>query len=384
MVPRRRSPDPAQKHSDDQTKAPQQTQIADGQTMPTAQSPDGVVTKPASEKADPMENRGSVNTASEAVSSLKISDVQIIGKRRALDEETVRVLAASMKEIGLRMPISVRAFETVDPVTAAVTTAFALVAGYHRLEAAKLNAWAHIDAVVTNDGEPVARRWLIEENLLRSEFIVLDRAEAIAEWVRLAEAQVPAEVRVCGQVVVISQVGRPEGGIAKAARCLPVPGKTEQARRKAIERAIKVDKIAPEAKEAARAAGLSDNQSALFAIAHEPTPEAQLLKVEELSASKRARPKRNNSTPVGGIGGEAPVAGSPASTPAVPPNTGTNPDGEDLDIPECLNRRDPAERTFAGLKAEWQNSEPFRHAWGNAPVAIRDKFYAEKMQSYRE
>jgi hypothetical protein len=108
------------------------------------------------------------------------------------------------------------------------------------------------------------------------------------------------------------------------------------------------------------------------------------LKVEELSASKRARPKRNNSTPVGGIGGEAPVAGSPASTPAVPPNTGTNPDGEDLDIPECLNRRDPAERTFSGLKAEWQNAAAFRHACAAAPVAVRDKFYAEVMHDYSE
>jgi hypothetical protein len=60
------------------------------------------------------------------------------------------------------------------------------------------------------------------------------------------------------------------------------------------------------------------------------------------------------------------------------------PDGDGLDIPECLNRRDPAERTFAGLKAEWQNAAAFRHAWGNAPVAVRDKFHAEVMQSYRE
>jgi hypothetical protein len=60
------------------------------------------------------------------------------------------------------------------------------------------------------------------------------------------------------------------------------------------------------------------------------------------------------------------------------------PDGDGLDIPECLNRRDPAERTFAGLKAEWQNAAAFRRACAAAPVAIRDKFYAEVMWDYRE
>src|ERR1019366_9335409 len=139
-----------------------------------------------------------------------------------------------------------------------------------------------------------------------------------------------------------------------------------------------------EAKVAARNAGLANNQRALLAIANEPTPEAQLLKVEELSAVKRARLKRDNSAPVGGIGGEAPVAASPSSAPVDSPHTRTKPDGDDLDIPEYLNRRDPAERTFAGLKAEWQNAEPFRHAWANAPAAVRDKFYAEVMQDYRE
>ena len=104
------------------------------------------------------------------------------------------------------------------------------------------------------------------------------------------------------------------------------------------------------------------------------------------SPNTRTKPDGDDlgSAPVGGIDGEVPVAGSPTSAPAVSPDTRTKPDGDGLDIPEYLNRRDPAERTFAGLKAEWQNAEPFRHAWANAPAAVRDKFYAEVMQDYRE
>ena len=77
--------------------------------------------------------------------------------------------------------------------------------------------------------------------------------------------------------------------------------------------------------------------------------------------------------------------GSPASDPGDTPNTRTKSDGDGLDIPDFLKRHDPTDEAFAdGLKAEWQNAEAFRRAWGNAPVAIRDKFYAEVMQSYRE
>jgi ParB-like chromosome segregation protein Spo0J len=76
--------------------------------------------------------------------------------------------------------------------------------------------------------------------------------------------------------------------------------------------------------------------------------------------------------------------GTPTSAPAASPNIRTKPDGGGLEIPEFLDQRDPAERTFAGLKAEWQNAAAFRHACAAAPVAVRDKFYAEVMQDYRE
>ena len=189
-------------------------------------------------------------------------------------------------------------------------------------------------------------------------------------------------------------------------------------RYKFIERAIKTATIAPEGKVAARNAGLANNQSALLAIANEPTPEAQLSKVEELGASKRAKLKQNSSPAVGGIDGETPVAASPASTPVNSPNTTTEPDGDErgpapasgdvpvvsspasapadppniapepdgngLDIPEILDRRDPADGAFAGLAAGWEKAPDFRRAWANAPVTDRDKFYAEVMQTYRE
>jgi hypothetical protein len=55
-----------------------------------------------------------------------------------------------------------------------------------------------------------------------------------------------------------------------------------------------------------------------------------------------------------------------------------------LDIPEFLQRRDLTDGASADLMTEWEKAPDFRRAWANAPVAIRNKFYAEKMQGYRE
>jgi ParB family chromosome partitioning protein len=61
---------------------------------------------------------------------------------------------------------------------------------------------------------------------------------------------------------------RPEGGINAATRDLGIE-RTE------AQRSIKIDAIAPEARQAAIDAGLADNQPALLKIAAESTPEMQ-------------------------------------------------------------------------------------------------------------
>ncbi len=59
--------------------------------------------------------------------------------------------------------------------------------------------------------------------------------------------------------------------------------------RNEAQRAVKIDRITPEAKEAAREAGIADNQSALLRVAAAP-PERQV------SASRRCHPKRQPAT----------------------------------------------------------------------------------------
>ena len=142
-----------------------------------------------------------------------------------------------------------------------------------------------------NGDEADARMEEIQKTLGHAAMHLLDRYALVTEWVRHAEAK----ASVYDQNVAKPEGGRPKGGVSRAAEELPVPGKTLLGRRKYIERAIKIASMWEEAKSAARAAGLDNIQSALFAIAHEHSPEAQLAKVQEIAARRSApRRKRGN------------------------------------------------------------------------------------------
>ncbi len=67
---------------------------------------------------------------------------------------------------------------------------------------------------------------------------------------------------------------------------MPVKGKTQQARRKAIERDLKIASITQEAKFAANEAGL--DRTALREVAKQATAEAQVEKIQEIVKRKAA------------------------------------------------------------------------------------------------
>jgi hypothetical protein len=215
------------------------------------------------------------------VKKIPVKDVIVPGVRRQCDSKAICKLAESMSAIGLKTPITIRAVKrAVDPGgTHAIIDHF-LVAGAHRLEAARSLGWPEIDVLESDCDEVEARRWQIAENLHRRDLTVLEHSELVSDWIELAD-QRP------GQVVRKPNGGRPEGGIAQAARTLPISGKTKDGRRKSIARSMKIAKMSPDAKRAAQAAGLADNQSALLEIAAQPTAETQVARVAELADRKR-------------------------------------------------------------------------------------------------
>lgn len=184
------------------------------------------------------------------------ADIEVGAGRRPAAPDKVAALAASMKEIGLQTPISV----WVPPGNESVH----LVAGRHRLEAAKLLGWPRIECIVVNLDERERRMWEIAENLHRAELTVLERADSVAEWIRLAEEK---EADILRQVD--AKLGRPEGGRRAAAREIGIPEPSAR-------RAEAVANLQPEAKKEARALHLDNNQTALLRAAREKTPEAQV------------------------------------------------------------------------------------------------------------
>jgi hypothetical protein len=82
------------------------------------------------------------------------------------------------------------------------------------------------------------------------------------------------------QVGTKPEGGRPEGGVRAAARELGIQ-KSE------AHRAVKIASMAPEAKKAAKEAGLDNNQSALERIARKPKEE-QVAEVGRIKEEKSA------------------------------------------------------------------------------------------------
>ena len=116
---------------------------------------------------------------------LPLDAIVVPERLRPVDEAWVEALAASMSEGGQIEPIVVRALAPLQP------DRYALVAGAHRLAAARRLEWAAIDADVRVLGELEARLVEIDENLMRRELSALDRAVFLAERKRVWEGLHP-------------------------------------------------------------------------------------------------------------------------------------------------------------------------------------------------
>lgn len=201
-----------------------------------------------------------------------------VGERlRPLHEPTVESLVESMGRLGLLQPITVY---TPD------NNRIILVAGYHRLEAARRLEWDEIDCIFVNADEIECQLREIAENLHRAELTALERDEHIAKWVEL----VAAKNKLAQDAPVSGGRGK-TGGINAATRELGVE-------RTAAQRAVKVASLSDEAKQAARETGLDKNRSALLKAAKESAPAEQVRTITELALAKVAKPQKPADPPL--------------------------------------------------------------------------------------
>jgi ParB family transcriptional regulator, chromosome partitioning protein len=261
---------------------------------------------------------------------------------RELDDTLVFSIAESARTIGFLHPIAVRKGQ-VEGKSRTV-----LVAGAHRLAAARHLGYERIECVFVDYGDDTSVQLVqVGEDLFRKHVTVLRHAELVAKWYELVSKD-----DVYGQVDRKNKRGRPPSGVSRVARDLPL-GTSVEARRKMIERARRIARIQPEAKQAAISVGLDDNQQALLAIAAANGRKAQLRKVAKLTTPS------DEQQDTGGA--------------AKPETDGS----EAADGPESQRRRksvEPShpETSFEQLEELWQKE--FRELWTYAPFEVRERF----------
>lgn len=95
-----------------------------------------------------------------------IGEIQIKEGRRSLDSGHVKELVDSIRELGLLSPI------TID-------RDYVLIAGLHRLEAAKVLGWTEVECMVSSLEGLVAELAEIDENIVRSDISTLEYGEIL-------------------------------------------------------------------------------------------------------------------------------------------------------------------------------------------------------------
>jgi ParB family chromosome partitioning protein len=116
----------------------------------------------------------------DAVELIPVDQIHVEDRLRSVNPDHAALIAESFRANGQMTPIEVRRDEAGK---------FVLVAGAHRLAAARLAEMDQIAAIITDADEDQARLREIDENLCRRDLTELDRATFLAErkavWIRL-------------------------------------------------------------------------------------------------------------------------------------------------------------------------------------------------------
>jgi len=199
---------------------------------------------------------------------VNINEIIIGDNRRSVNPERVKELAASIQEIGLLNPITI----TEDKY---------LVAGLHRIEAYKLLGRTEIEATVVSLSELDAELAQIDENLIRNELTVLERAEQLKRRKEIYEAKYPeSKAGVKRAIGMNKALGYNVADIVSATFTEDTASKIGVSPR-TIRRDVQIaEDLADEVKEAIRNTDLADNKTELLRL-------ARLDEEEQKEAAKR-------------------------------------------------------------------------------------------------
>ena len=109
---------------------------------------------------------------------IKISNIKIGDRNRKFNAEKANELAKSIEEIGLLQPI-------------VIDNNYNLIAGLHRLEATRILGWEDIPCQIVYFDELNSEIAEIDENLIRADLLVLERADLLARRQEIYELSYP-------------------------------------------------------------------------------------------------------------------------------------------------------------------------------------------------
>ena len=117
---------------------------------------------------------------------------------RDIVQANVDMLRSSIEQVGLIQPIRVRPAGVI--VRGLGEQGFQIVAGHHRVAAARALGWTEIDAIVDTAEHLQAELMEIDENLCRAELTASQRAQAIKRRKQIWEALHPNTGSNCASI----------------------------------------------------------------------------------------------------------------------------------------------------------------------------------------
>ena len=235
------------------------------------------------------------------IEHIDIGAIEVGYRLRRLDQERVAALVSSIREIGLQTPITVYAVQHDDAFT------HRLVAGQHRLEAIKALRWNQIDCFVTTATESDLKLWEIDENLVRSDLIEIERAEHLKRRKEIFDAR--ANEKTGGESLPTSlKDGRkagPQHGKGFAQDTAEKTGLSKSSINKSLRRAEKIDS---QVQKAITGTPIATKGVELDALADmSPEEQARAVAMVESGKAGSVREARESIAPLSGMHTEPPL-----------------------------------------------------------------------------
>jgi len=209
---------------------------------------------------------------------MKVAIANIVvttARKRHLDEQKVAELAESINEIGLLHPI-------------VITSDNRLISGYHRLEACKKLGWQEVECIVKDYDELDIELAEIDENLIRAELTVLERAEHLKRRKEIYEAKYPeAKAGVRRAYGMHRALGHDVDEIISPTFVEDTATKLGVSPRTIQQEVQIAEKLVEDVKEAIRGTPLEDSKVQLLELARK-TPEEQRKTVAQLIVSSNS------------------------------------------------------------------------------------------------